>query len=56
MITGLMGLYFYSTAAISTSGDRVRAVLLAEEGLEAVRSIRDTGFRNLVDGTYGLNT
>jgi len=33
-----------------------RAVLLAEEGLEAVRNIRDADFANLIDGTYGIST
>ncbi len=28
--------------------------MLAEEGLEATRNIRDTGFRNLIDGTHGI--
>jgi hypothetical protein len=28
--------------------------MLAEEGLEAVRNIRDHDFSNLTDGTYGL--
>lgn len=32
-----------------------RAVLLAEEGLEAVRNIKDAGFENLIDGTYGIS-
>ena len=38
------------------SGKRSRAVLLAEEGLEAVRNIRDEGFANLGDGVHGLAT
>lgn len=38
------------------SGKRARAVALADEGLEAVRTIRDAGFTNLVDGTYGIVT
>jgi len=33
-----------------------RAVLLAEEGLEAARNIRDADFANLIDGTYGIST
>ncbi|MEI7765151.1 MAG: prepilin-type N-terminal cleavage/methylation domain-containing protein [bacterium] len=35
-----------------------RATILSEEGLEAVRNIRDSGngFSNLPDGTYGLST
>lgn len=49
-----MGLYFYNTASMHVAGDRSRAIMLAEEGLEAARNIRDTGFRNLVDGTHGI--
>ncbi len=55
MITSLMGLYFYSIASMHAAGDRVRAVMLAEEGLEAARNIRDVGFRNLTDGTHGIS-
>lgn len=36
------------------SGKRGRATLLAEEGLEAARAIRDAGFSNLGDGAHGL--
>lgn len=31
------------------------AIYLSEEGIEAVRNIRDSGFENLVDGQYGLS-
>jgi len=37
-----------------TSGSYARANLLAEEGLEATRNIRDDGYSNLSDGTYGI--
>jgi len=33
---------------------KVHAFQLAEEGLEALRSIRNENFANLIDGTYGL--
>ncbi len=36
------------------SGKRNRAILLAQEGIEATRNIRDEGFANLGDGTHGL--
>lgn len=39
-----------------TSGHKQQAVMLAEEALEASRNIRDNGFSNLVDGSYGLAT
>lgn len=34
--------------------ERVRALALAEEGLEATRSIRDDDYKNLKAGTHGL--
>ena len=38
------------------AGQRARAATLADEGLEAVRNIRDANFSNLTDGTFGLTT
>lgn len=52
--TAVIGGIVYGRAATAQSGDRARAVMLAEEGIEAMRNIRDAGFSNLVDGTYGL--
>ena len=54
MVTGFAGIYLYGQEATVLSGNRVRAALLAEEGLEAVRNIRDADFSNLSDGTHGL--
>ena len=45
----------YGLESISLSGDRNRATLLAEEGIEASRNIRDEDFSNLSSGIYGLN-
>jgi len=56
LVTGLVGAYLYGQEATVLSGSRVRAVMLAEEGLEVVRNIRDASYANLVDGTYGLAT
>lgn len=36
------------------STERTQAILLAQEGLEATRSIRDGDFENLVNGSHGL--
>ena len=36
------------------AGNRDRGIFICEEGLEAVRNIRDAGFVNLTDGTHGL--
>jgi Tfp pilus assembly protein PilV len=56
IITALAGLYLYGEESTMLAGNRSRAVMLAEEGLEATRNIRDPQFTNLVDGTYGLAT
>jgi len=37
-----------------SSGDRLRAVSLTEEAIEAVRSIRDGDFDDLIEGTHGI--
>jgi len=55
-VTALVGVYLYGQEATAIAGNRARAAMLAEEGLEAVRNIRDAGFSNLVDGNYGLST
>ena len=54
LVTALVGSYIYGQESIMTSGNRNRAVLLAEEGLEVAANIRDNDFANLVDGTYGI--
>ena len=56
LVTALAGAYLYGEEATMLAGNRARAVMLAEEGTEAVRNIRDPLFDNLVDGTYGLST
>lgn len=56
LVTALVGAYLYGQEATMLAGNRTRATLLAEEGLEAVRNIRDAGFTNLTDGTHGLTT
>ncbi len=55
-IVAFAGAYLYGQEATATAGSRARAALLAEEGLEAVRNIRDASFANLTNGTYGLTT
>lgn len=54
IVTALVGAIGYGSESVVISGERARAVYLAEEGLEAARNIRDESFSNLVDGTYGL--
>ena len=56
LVTALVGTYLYGQEATALAGNRARANMLAEEGLEAVRNIRDPAYTNLTDGTYGLTT
>lgn len=56
LVTALIGAYLYGEEATMLAGNRARAVMFAQEGLEAVRNIRDFDFTNLADGTYGLST
>ncbi len=54
VISALIGSYLTGQESTALAGTRERAVLLADEGIEAARSIRDGGWNNLTDGTYGL--
>ena len=51
---GLVSGYLFGLESTALAGNRARATLLAEEGIEAVRNIRDGDFENLVDGAHGL--
>lgn len=55
IITGFAGAIIYGQQSFAVAGSQARATLIAEEGLEAVRNIRDAGFSNLTDGTFGLS-
>ncbi|MDP2587515.1 MAG: hypothetical protein Q8P33_01935, partial [bacterium] len=55
LVTGLVGALIYGREAAATAGQRGRATALAEEGIEALRNLRDEGFSNLVDGPHGLD-
>jgi hypothetical protein len=58
LVTVLVGSYLYGAEDSALAGNRYRAVSYAEEGLEAIRNIRDEGtegsFDNLTVGTHGL--
>lgn len=56
LVTALTGALIYGRQSTANAGDRTRAVLLADEGCEAVRNIRDADYANLVNGTHGLST
>lgn len=50
----LASAYLYGQESTVFSGNEARASFLAEEGLEAARSMRDSAFANLTDGNHGL--
>jgi Tfp pilus assembly protein PilV len=54
IVTALLSAITLGEETTMMSGSRMRASLLAEEGLEAARNMRDENFSNLVDGTHGL--
>lgn len=56
IVVALSGAYLYGEESTMLAGNRARAIMLAEEGVEAARNIRDASYTNLVDGTYGLAT
>jgi Tfp pilus assembly protein PilV len=53
-LTAFAGVFHYGIQSSSLSGDRARAMMMAEEGQEAIRSLRNSSFNNLINGTYGL--
>ncbi len=53
--TALVGAVIYARESANVAGLRTRAGFLAQEGVEAVRAIRDQDFTSLAAGTYGLN-
>jgi len=54
LVVALGGAIIYGRFSTASSGDHARAYMLAEEGVEAVHNIRDAGFANLTNGTFGL--
>lgn len=54
IVSALVGAWLYGQESTVLAGNRVQAVFFAEEGLEAVKNIRDADFEELVDGTHGL--
>lgn len=51
-----LGILTYGQESTVRAGQRTRAVFLAQEGLEAARSIRDQNFSNLTVGNFGLGS
>lgn len=56
IVTAFVGSIIFGQQSTLLAGNRARAVFIAEEGLEAVRNIRDPDFANLTNGTFGLAT
>ncbi|MEK9173257.1 MAG: prepilin-type N-terminal cleavage/methylation domain-containing protein [Patescibacteria group bacterium] len=54
LVTAIVGGIIYGRESTAVSGSRARAIAFAEEGIEAVRNLRDQNFGNLTDGTHGL--
>ncbi len=54
IIATFAGALIYSQQNSLVTGNTFRATFLAQEGLEAVRNLRDENFSNLTDGTHGL--
>lgn len=53
-MVAFVGAWLYGEEATKLSGDRAQALYLSEEGLEAVRNMRDHIFTNLTNGPHGL--
>ena len=49
-----LGAVVYGEESAALSGARGRAALLAEEGLEAARNMRDENFANVAPGAHGI--
>ena len=46
-MTAFSGAFYYGLQSSTIAGDRARAIMYAEEGQEAVRSIKNVNFANL---------
>lgn len=55
LLTAFSGVFYYGIESSHLSGNRSRAVMYAEEGQEALRSIKNANFNSLTAGTYGLS-
>jgi Tfp pilus assembly protein PilV len=55
LVTAMIGALIYGQQSTVESGDRGRAVMLADEGIQAARSIRNNNYSGLTNGTYGLS-
>ena len=54
LVIGLVGAISFGLQATAFAGIKQRATLIAQEGVEAVRNMRDTNYTNLTDGAHGI--
>lgn len=54
LVVALVGAFIYGRIATEDAGDRGAAMMLADEGIQALRNIRNGAYTNLTDGTFGL--
>lgn len=52
--TAMLGLIIAGRQSLATSTRHLKALRLAQEGISAVRNMRDTSYSNLIDGTHGV--
>lgn len=56
LATALIGVLLYAQESAVLIGNRGRAVILVDEGLEAVKNMRDQSFALVTNGAHGLST
>lgn len=54
LVVALSGAIIYGRSATASAGERGRAYLLAEEGTNALETLRTSAYSNLTDGTFGI--
>jgi len=55
LVAALAGVFVYGQVSSVTAANRARAFFLADEGLEAARSLAPAQWQVLADGTYGVS-
>jgi Tfp pilus assembly protein PilV len=53
-LTAFAGVFYYGMQSSVLAGDRSQAIMFAEEGQEALRSMKNINFSNVTDGVHGL--
>ncbi|XOU94294.1 MAG: type IV pilus modification PilV family protein [Candidatus Kerfeldbacteria bacterium] len=55
VVSGIMFLVLDAQSANRQGAERTKASLISQQGIEATYSIANQGWKNLVDGTYGID-